>query len=200
MRWTSWLPYAVIAAAVTAAAVNLPPSEMERSVAEGIVHSAAQSPFWLFVGGALSDDFVSSAAIALTTLLLYVFLPTKESVIPLAALGGAAVLDRLLKGIMFSNTGASAPDVPSSAVLLAAAWAGSVALVVARTGRMTRWRKAALTGAVLVVLLSGASALIAKRSWPMEILAAWLWAGAVVFWLHRATRNVLTGKGIREGT
>ncbi len=199
MRWTSWLPYAVTAAAVTAASVNFPPSEIERSVAEGI-HSAAQSPFWLSVGGALSDCLVPSAAIAVTTLLLYVFLPTKESVVPLAALGGAAVLDRILKGIMFNCTHASAPDVPSSAALLAAAWAGSVALVVTRTGRMTRWRKAALTGAVLVIPLSGASALIAKTNWPTEILAAWFWAAAVVFWLHRATRNVLTGKGIREGT
>ncbi|HPU86248.1 MAG TPA: hypothetical protein PLE60_13050 [Candidatus Latescibacteria bacterium] len=199
MRWTSWLPYAVAAAAVTAAAVNLPPSEIERSVAEWIGGSAAQSPFWLFVGGALSDDFVPSATIAATTFLLYVFLPTKESAVPLAALGGAAVLDRILKGIMFSSAGVAAPDVPPGAVLLVAAWAGSVALVVARTGRMTRWRKAALTGAVLIVLLSGASALIVERNWPMEIVAAWLWAAAVVFLLHRATRNVLTGKRIREG-
>lgn len=198
MRATDWFPWAIVAAAVTAISANLPVTAVERGVAAWSKVSASDGTVWHLSSAALANQFVLSVIGAVATLVLYIVAKPRDSILPLAGVAGGWILERIIKGILFGGTGTGTPDVPAGIPLIAAAWGGGVALALTRTGGLRLWRKALLAAVFCAVAVAGLTGVALGGKAPLDVISAWLWAVAFVFWLNNTTRNTMTAKSIRE--
>jgi len=152
---------------------------------------------WDGMNALVKDQMVFGVLILVVTLVMYLLLPPREAIVPLAGLMGAEVIKWILKPLvarprpglagMLGHTGFG---FPSGQALYYAAWLGAIAVVCSRRMRSAMLRNTLVIVLLVIVALGGIAQLEAGAHWFTDVLGSWLWATAWVLWLRQATRAV----------
>lgn len=197
MKWNSWGAYALAAVAVTLLVAFVSPLPGERALADAFRSLHPAGGLWDGLNGVVKDQTLFGAVVLVVTLGVYFLFPPREVAVPLAALMGTQAIEWVLGPIvertrpgMAGLLGHSGFSFPSGQALFYAAFLGALAVVVARRVRSSFFRRALVASLLTLAVLGGIARLASGADWFSDVLGAWLWATAWVFWLKDATRQV----------
>ena len=188
-RWATWGLLAVAISVLVSMQSILPG---ERAIA-GFFNDMPPDWLWDFFNDIVKTKWLFGSIVLGATLVIYMLLPPRETVIPLAGLMGGIIIDWILTPLVdrprpsLISTSAS---FPSGGAIYWAAWLGGVALVLWRRMRPGMVRTLFVYALIVTIALGGVARLATGSHWLTDVLGAWAWAAAWVLWLHGATRQV----------
>jgi membrane-associated phospholipid phosphatase len=189
IRWTTW---GLLGAALSVLVSMQSILPGERAITDFLTNLPPDR-LWDFFNEIVKTKWLFGSIVLAATLVIYVLFPPRETVIPLASLMGGIVIDWILTPLIdrprpsLISTSAS---FPSGGAIYWAAWLGGIALVVWRRMRPGIVRTVFVYALVVAIALGGIARLATGSHWLTDVLGAWTWAAAWVFWLHGATRQV----------
>jgi len=195
MRWDGWGIYALLALLVSTLATAFTPLPGEGALVDAFRALYPAGGLWDGLEGIVKDQMLCGALVLVVTFALYLVLPPREAVVPLAGVMGALAIEWVLKPLVqrprpgiAGMLGATGFSFPSGQALYYAAWLGAIAVVCSRRLRSSLVRKIVVAVLLAVAGLGGIARLAVGAHWFTDVAGAWLWATAWVLWLRNATR------------